>query len=442
MSDQVIFFFLCFFMLGFLSVVGFISFFLNYYFKSKAYLFYLGYIIATSIYITVVFINHGQQVPKNSMIFLIAEYIYDPVQVVSYFFHTTFAYYAIVVVNDQFKKMFWLIKTYAVLLFIYLVMAIIQSKLYDGIGIFFEISRITVYIMVIIFLVKMSRDLSSNNLRLIFAALFLFLLFSIIAFWDATFNAENSTFLGFQYICIGYVLENICFAMAFIYKIISTDKQKKADEILHQKQLVIVEQEMQQQTRQYLGREIHDNVGQKLILASIGVQQLTLEKLAPKLIDKIEDINNTINTALSELRLLSKSMINNEIENKKIITLIELESKEINKIKKCNFLYDEQLSSLVLEYQIKIILVRIIQEFSQNSIKHAICSLITIDIRVDKNILHLSLIDDGRGFDSKDPFAKGIGLKNMKKRVALIGGVFNLQSTVETGTKLLIEIPY
>lgn len=442
MSYQVVFFFLCFFVLGFLSVVGFISFFLNYYFKSKAYFFYLGYIIATSIYISVVFINHGQQVPKNSMIFLIAEYIYDPIQVLSYFFHTTFAYYSIVVENKKFKKMFWLIKTYSFLLLIYLIMAVIQSKLHNNIGVFFEISRITVYIMVIIFLVQLAKDLSSTNLRLIFAALFLFLTFSILAFWDATLNSDNSTFLGFQYICIGYVLENICFATAFIYKIISTDKQKKADEILHQKQLVIVEQEMQKQTMQYLGREIHDNVGQKLILASIGVQQLTMENLAPELIVKIEDINSTLNTALSELRLLSKSMTNNEIENNKIITLIKSECKEINKIKKCSFLFNEELSDLTLEYQIKIILVRIIQEFSQNSIKHAICSLITIDMRVDKNVLYLSLTDDGRGFDSKHPIVKGIGLKNMKKRVALIGGNYDLQSNEETGTKLLIEIPY
>ncbi|MCG9791653.1 sensor histidine kinase [Flavobacterium algicola] len=338
--------------------------------------------------------------------------------------------------------MFWIIKTYAVLLLLYLITAVVQSKLNNNIGIFFEISRIVVYAIVVVFLVNLAKNLSNGNLKLIFAALFIFLIFSLLAFYDVTLNYENSTFLGFQYICIGYVLENICFATAFIYKIISTDKQKKRTEILHQKQLVIVEQEMQQQTMQYLGREIHDNIGQKLILASIGIQQLTLENIPQEMIKKIEDVNVTINSALSELRLLSKSLTNNEIENKKIIDLIEGESREINKIKKCTLHYNEDLRDLILEYQTKIILLRIIQEFSQNSIKHAICSLITIDLKVDKNVLHLSLTDDGKGFNSKSPIVKGIGLKNMMKRISLIGGVFDLQSNVEIGTKLRIEIPY
>jgi signal transduction histidine kinase len=441
MTHNIIFISICFFTLGFIGITGLITLFLNYFFKVKSYSYYLGYLVSTALYIIIVFLLHLNILPAESIARTICEYAYDPFAVIMFFMQSLFVFNSMVQEDEWNKRFYWLMNIYGIIVLGRILIALFYPNIILNNSSIHIVSRTVVLLISFIIYYQLFKQLTNVYFRFLFAGSTILFLFILLAIWDNTINKENSEFKGFQYISIGIVLENLCFAAAFIYKIMESYKQKKADEILHQTQLIIVEQEMQQQTMQYLGREIHDNVGQKLILASIGVQQLSLEKLAPQLIKKMEDVNNTINTALSELRLLSQSLINNDIENKNIITLVKSETNEVNKIKKCTFLFDDELGSIKLEYQTKTILLRIIQEFTQNSIKHANCNLIKIELIVVKNFLHLCLADDGHGFDIETITYTGMGLKNIKKRTALIGATFSLKSNVKLGTKLLIEIP-
>lgn len=209
----------------------------------------------------------------------------------------------------------------------------------------------------------------------------------------------------------------------------------------HHKELLATQVEIQQQTMQHIGREIHDNIGQKLTLASLYTQQLAFENKAPNVKDSIENISAIINQSLEELRELSKSLTDNSIAKKTICKLINAECEKINelKISKINFTCANK--KIDLSYELKAILVRITQEFIQNSIKHAKCKLITVNLREVENKIILKLQDDGVGFESDKMYANGIGLANMKKRTEMLGGKFFLESKTNKGTKLEIEIP-
>jgi signal transduction histidine kinase len=219
--------------------------------------------------------------------------------------------------------------------------------------------------------------------------------------------------------------------------------QKEQDQLnqSHQKELLESQLEIQQQTMQYIGREIHDNVGQKLTLASLYTQQLAYENKAPQINDKIESISQIINESLVELRQLSKSLTDDSIAENSIITLLQQECDKVNDTKKCkvNFISNQQ--SMMLTYQTKSILVRIVQEFLQNSIKHSGCKNIDVSVSGNDDTIGLQLKDDGKGFDLEKISRNGIGLNNMKKRAELIGGTFNLESVAGSETKLDIEIP-
>lgn len=210
--------------------------------------------------------------------------------------------------------------------------------------------------------------------------------------------------------------------------------------IEHQREILATQIEMQQQTMQHIGREIHDNIGQKLTLASLYTQQLAYENKAPQINDNIENISNIINTSLSELRQLSKSLTDNTIETNSVFALIQAECQNIQVFKKCDFSFNNQASQLQLSYQTKSVLVRIVQEFLQNSIKHSNCQKITVTLDKNNENLQLSMQDDGNGFDVSKTQNNGIGLSNMKKRTEIIDGTFLMQSN-NNGTKLIIEIP-
>jgi signal transduction histidine kinase len=207
----------------------------------------------------------------------------------------------------------------------------------------------------------------------------------------------------------------------------------------HQKELLSTQIEIQTQTMQHIGREIHDNIGQKLTLASLYAQQIVFEN-KDNGNQNIESISTLINNSLTELRQLSKSLTDNSIETETIVTLLETECEKVNSIKKCNFTYNKPASQISISYQIKSVLVRIAQEFIQNSIKHAHCDMILLNLYITNTNLQLLLEDDGKGFDTKKIFSSGIGLNNIKKRIEVIGGNYTFQSSKD-GTKLSIEIP-
>ncbi|VXB83682.1 Two-component sensor histidine kinase [Flavobacterium sp. 9AF] len=209
----------------------------------------------------------------------------------------------------------------------------------------------------------------------------------------------------------------------------------------HEQELLTTQLEIQTQTMQYIGREIHDNIGQKLTLASLYTQQLAYENKAPQITENIENISTIINDSLSELRQLSKSLTDNNIEQNSILDLLKAECKKINELKKCEVHFSYQESIDIPSYQSKSILLRITQEFIQNSIKHSKCKNITITLEKNGSYVQLTLNDDGTGFDISQK-SNGIGLLNMKKRTEMIGGAYTLDSIENLGTKLTIQIPF
>lgn len=192
---------------------------------------------------------------------------------------------------------------------------------------------------------------------------------------------------------------------------------------------------------QHIGRKIHDNIGQNLTLASIYTQQLAFENKAPHINENIENIGAIINQSLVELRQLSKSLTDDNIEDNSIIDLIENECVKINDLKKCEVIFKYELKIIVDSYQIKSILFRITQEFLQNSIKHSKCKNINISLKKSENSIQLELQDDGVDFNINTIESKGIGLINMKKRTEILNGTFDLERKINFGTNLIIQIP-
>jgi signal transduction histidine kinase len=224
-------------------------------------------------------------------------------------------------------------------------------------------------------------------------------------------------------------------------KRVEHENEKVMINVKHNEELLSTQLEMQQQTMQHIGREIHDNVGQKLTLASLYTQQLSFENKAPQINDKIENISSILNESLQELRRLSKTLIDDTIAEKNIIHLLKQECDNIEALKYCNVEFSNKTSSIPFSYQQKNVVLRIVQEFLQNSIKHSKCKNIKVSIQKENDFVKLQIQDDGIGFEIENTVGKGIGLKNIAKRIQLLDGTFNLTSNLLKGTTLQINIP-
>lgn len=432
---------LCFFTIGFLSLVGFTSVYLNYFFKSKIYRYYSIYVLTLLLFVILVYFKNTGNFPLKSDRRNVMQLVVDGLQILSALFFCAFVYHGMVLQDIKYvklKKAYYFFIGFTVFYFIILFLfPDFVRKNYP----FFIVSRLIIFLISMVFYYNIGRQLSIVYFRYLFFAITFLFVSGFMALWDSTVNSDTSIYTGFHYLCFGYFLENSCFMGAFIYKYFVVDKEKKDVEHQHSVQLFTSRIEMQQQTMEHIGKEIHDNIGQKLTLASLYTQQLDHENKASNVKETITSISDILNETLSEMRELTKSLTLNTIEKNSICVLIENECERVKKLKKFSVTFLCHSKDSNVSYEAKTIMIRIVQEFFQNSIKHSKCNNITIELSEIENVVELILTDDGIGFDTGNYYSNGIGLKNIKKRTELLNGKFQLESKENFGTKIIITLP-
>lgn len=127
-----------------------------------------------------------------------------------------------------------------------------------------------------------------------------------------------------------FIIGTILFIIQYRKRKLEHESEKNIINENYTKELLRSQLEIQTQTMQFIGREIHDNVGQKLTLASLYTQQLSYENKAPQINDKIENISHIINQSLTELRQLSKSLTDDSIADNTITALLQGECDKVN----------------------------------------------------------------------------------------------------------------
>ncbi|MFV0604953.1 MAG: sensor histidine kinase [Niabella sp.] len=213
------------------------------------------------------------------------------------------------------------------------------------------------------------------------------------------------------------------------------EKRQLEEDFNHQ--LLRSQIEVQEQTFQQIGKELHDNVGQLLSTSRmlIGITERNLE--TPP--DTLLTANATIGKAITELRALSKSLDKEWLEQFNFIQNLTTEIDRINAGNQIKATLHCK-ESLKLPPAKTIILFRIVQEAIQNAVKHGHCK--HIDMRIDKenHIIQIAVKDDGKGFDI-EKITKGMGLSNMQHRTNILNGTVKYDSRKNKGTAIHIAIP-
>jgi signal transduction histidine kinase len=210
----------------------------------------------------------------------------------------------------------------------------------------------------------------------------------------------------------------------------------------HLQELLSKQLEMKQQTMEFIGAEIHDSVGQKLTLASLYTQQLHQRNSHVETGAQLQAISTILNESLAELRNLSKNLIDENRQNFSLEMFLQQECERINHSGLCSAQLSVTSNGHELQPQQKYVLLRIIQEFVQNSLKYSQCQNIRLSTMVTGNVFNLRAVDDGIGFDMRltENSRKGIGLSNIRRRAESIGALLNLSSTIGSGTILELQV--
>ena len=186
-------------------------------------------------------------------------------------------------------------------------------------------------------------------------------------------------------------------------------------------QMLQAQIEVQESTYRHIAKELHDNVGQLLSTTKMlmGITEIKLGH-SP---DTLNTANSTLAKAIQELRMLSRSMDKDWLEQFDFLANLESEMQRINSGEsiraavECN-------ATIAMKPEEQIVLFRIVQEAVQNAVRHAQPSRLNVIVSNGQG-LEVKVINDGK------PLPKnfgGMGTRNMRHRAGLFGGTVNWKS--------------
>lgn len=237
----------------------------------------------------------------------------------------------------------------------------------------------------------------------------------------------------------GFII--ITYALAYQKRKNKYFKEKQVMESQFQAAILQTQIEIQEQTLKNVAQEIHDNIGQILILAKLNLN--TFPPIADAATEtRVNDTRQLVGKAINDLRHLSKSLHGEKIAE---LGLPESVGNELKIIQNTG-LYQTSLQVTGSKYRLpsqkEMVLFRIIQESLHNALKHAKAKNISVSLLYEPTLFRLTVTDDGEGFEAATLVFKdtGIGLKNMKDRAGLIGGQLLIRSSPGNGTSISVEI--
>jgi PAS domain S-box-containing protein len=197
----------------------------------------------------------------------------------------------------------------------------------------------------------------------------------------------------------------------------------------------------QEQERQYIGAELHDNVNQILASSLLVLGMIRNEKM--KITEAHEFIDTGkmyINNAIEELRKLSHELAPASFDNRSLKDAFMnlLMTFNLNKQFDVKLDFDDKCNTVNGEIQLN--LYRIMQEQIKNIIKYSAADKIEVSLAQVNGCVNMRIFDNGKGFNVKSA-KSGIGLNNIRKRAESFSGKFILNSEPGKGCEIIVTIP-
>ena len=196
-----------------------------------------------------------------------------------------------------------------------------------------------------------------------------------------------------------------------------------------------------QEERRRIARELHDSVSQQLFAAMMMISALNerADKFDEKEQKQLKMIERVLSQAQSEMRALLLHLRPISLESKSLKSgieglLVELQTKVQMKI-------HWDIEDVKLPEGVEDHLFRIAQELLSNTLRHSHATTLEVYLRQLDSTVLFKIEDNGVGFNSEEILPGSYGINNMKERVQGLGGQVRIVSFPNQGTTIEIKIP-
>jgi signal transduction histidine kinase len=196
----------------------------------------------------------------------------------------------------------------------------------------------------------------------------------------------------------------------------------------------------QEQERQRIARELHDDVSQKIALVNLEIDQVANEVAAQGHRARLKNVAAQVSEIAIDLSDLSHTLHPSRLQSLGLIESLRLLCREISHHHQVNIQFGSVEFPKGMDPVLTLGLYRIAQEALHNIAKHSQAKNASVQLTREENNIHLEIADSGVGFD---PFVRhdGLGLLSMRERVGMLKGHLAIHASPGGGTRIGVSVP-
>lgn len=202
--------------------------------------------------------------------------------------------------------------------------------------------------------------------------------------------------------------------------------------------------EAHEEERTWIGRELHDDINQRLALVAIEMDRWKQQLAADAEVrNQVQHAKQTITEIASDVQGLSHRLHSSKLEYLGLVAAAKSFCKELSEQHNVKIDFKHVDIPRRLSKEISLCLFRVLQEALQNAIKHSGANYFAVDLRATSEAVRLMVTDTGAGFDQQAAIHfRGLGLVSMRERLQLINGELSIKSEPTRGTTICASVRF
>lgn len=231
-------------------------------------------------------------------------------------------------------------------------------------------------------------------------------------------------------------------ALALRWRMGRWERARKSREAFAQRLI-----ESQENERRRISAELHDGLGQSLLIVKNRAQMAAkIPGLPHEAEEQLKEISASAQEAIDEVRGIVQDLRPIHLDRLGLSRALNGMLNQLSESGAVKLRWNIDRVDGAIPREREIDLYRVVQEAMNNVVKHSSAALARVELRREASGLILEIEDDGKGFDSRDNAANGrdsaLGLNGIRERIRMLGGTVDLRSAPGEGTKLKAEIPF
>ena len=200
-------------------------------------------------------------------------------------------------------------------------------------------------------------------------------------------------------------------------------------------------QQVREEERGHLARELHDELGALLTAAKLDVARLKskLGTQAPEFAQRLQHLTETLNSGIALKRRIIEDLRPSSLSNLGLTASLEILAREF--AERSGIDVATNLETVELDEASQLTVYRLVQESLTNVGKYAQAEQVDINVRNRDGQVEVDIKDNGKGFEMSDVRTSTHGLAGMKHRVEAAGGKLTVDSVPGDGTRISAVLP-